>query len=82
MNKSEDPNAPKNQQIAHAPHGGHNLNGDLVADSTESAGQGSDWEASSDLDSSAEDTAPRAEQADDEGYSSGPDSFALLPGAG
>ena len=79
MNKSEDPNAPKNQPITEAPHGGQNRQGDIVADSTESAGQDSDWEATSDLDTAIGSDlggAPgKVEAANEEGYSSGPDTL-------
>ena len=73
MNKSEDPNAPKNQRIDAAPHGGRNGDGDIVADATESSGQGSAWEASGDL------TAENADEAGVDGYESGPGTFRSIP---
>ncbi|MBC8100986.1 MAG: hypothetical protein H7Z41_00160 [Cytophagales bacterium] len=72
MNKSDDPAAPKNQRIETAPHGGRNADGDIVADSTESSGQGGAWESSGDLPDSA---SPRVSSATEAGYSSGPADF-------
>jgi hypothetical protein len=74
MNKSEDPDAPKNQRIEEAPHGGRNLAGELIADATESSGQDSDWEASADL------TPENADETGVDGYESGPGTFESLPG--
>ena len=76
MNKSDDPDAPKNQQIARAPHGGQNQAGDIVADATESAGQGSDWEASGDISADSGSVLPgKIEASNEEGYSSGPETL-------
>ncbi len=73
MNKSEDPDAPKNQRLADAPHGGRNLAGDIVSDSIESSDQGSDWEASGDL------TPENADETGVDGYDSGPGDYQSLP---
>ena len=75
MNKSTDPDAPKIQEIVHAPHGGRNIEGEIVADSIESAGQGSEWESTSDLNDDLGTDATKGTVPNDEGYSSGPDSY-------
>ena len=73
MNKSEDPDGPKNQRLDQAPHGGRNLAGDIVSDSIESSGQGSVWDASGDL------TPENADETGVEGYDSGPGTYQSIP---
>lgn len=70
--RTEDPTAPKNQPIDEAPHGGRNAAGDIVADATESSGQGSEWEASGDL-------TPQTTPATGEDYESGPGTYKSIP---
>ena len=75
MNKSTDPDAPKIQEIAHAPHEGRNAEGEIVADSIESAGQGSAWDSTSDLNDDLGTDPTKATVTNEEGYSSGPDKY-------